>query len=133
MLIHASCVEFNGKGILISGPSGSGKSDLALRLITSGAILVADDIVNLKNGNASCPEKLKGLLEIRGIGILNFDFKETTTIFLKLNLCKSPKDVKRLPNIEGINTIDFFPFECSAIEKIKLLLEIISSERSLIF
>lgn len=135
MLIHASCVEFNGKGILISGPSGSGKSDLALRLIEAGAILVADDIVDVAEEKqiASCPKKLEGLLEVRGIGILNFEFKRETTIFLRLNLCRSPKEVKRFLDSKEINEIDFFPFEPSAIEKIKLLLEIISSERKLIF
>ncbi|MBT5185175.1 MAG: hypothetical protein HOM01_00100, partial [Kordiimonadaceae bacterium] len=46
--VHASCVRFEEKGILILGPSGSGKSDLALRLIDAGAILISDDYVDLK-------------------------------------------------------------------------------------
>ncbi|MCQ2965140.1 MAG: HPr kinase/phosphatase C-terminal domain-containing protein [Alphaproteobacteria bacterium] len=135
MLIHASCVEYNGNGILISGPSGSGKSDLSLRLIMSGAILIADDIVNVdKNNIASCPKKLEGLLEVRGVGILKFKSKKRTKISLKLNLCSSHKDIKRFPNQEQTNEeVDFYPFDISAVEKIKLLLEIISSERKLIF
>lgn len=84
MRLHASCVCMEGKGILIRGKPGSGKSDLALRLIDepgygigevqSHAALVADDQVELyKMGEAlvaSAPETLAGLLEIRGLGIV---------------------------------------------------------------
>ena len=45
LLVHGTCVDLDGRGILLRGPSGSGKSDLALRLIDSGARLVADDQV----------------------------------------------------------------------------------------
>ena len=45
--IHATCVAIEGRGVLIVGPSGSGKSDLALRLIDRGAALVADDYTDL--------------------------------------------------------------------------------------
>ena len=47
MLVHATCVALDGAGVLLRGPSGSGKSDLALRLIDGGARLVADDQVAL--------------------------------------------------------------------------------------
>src|SRR4030095_5211048 len=65
--------------ILILGPSGAGKSDLTLRLIDSGATLVADDVVELKReGNAlllsSPPEgpgDLKGKMEVKGLGIMS--------------------------------------------------------------
>jgi HPr kinase/phosphorylase len=72
--IHATAVAFGGFGILILGPSGSGKSGLALRLMTLGARLVADDRVILdRQGDvvrAVCPPPLAGRIEARGIGIL---------------------------------------------------------------
>jgi HPr kinase/phosphorylase len=72
--VHASCVALNGKAILIQGPSGSGKSGLALQLMALGATLVADDQTLLDRVNdtliASCPPSLTGLIEARGIGIL---------------------------------------------------------------
>ena len=72
--IHASCVAIGARGVLLLGPSGSGKSDLALRLIDGGARLVADDrtILFLVKGalHARAPESIKGLLEIRGVGIV---------------------------------------------------------------
>jgi hypothetical protein len=71
-LVHASCVACRGRAILIIGPSGSGKSDLALRLIDRGARLVSDDqtLVTLENGRllASPPRTIQGLVEVRGLG-----------------------------------------------------------------
>ena len=72
--IHASCVAVNGRGVLLLGASGAGKSDIALMLIDGGAQLVADDrtILFLKRGqlHARAPDSIKGLLEIRGVGIV---------------------------------------------------------------
>ncbi|MBM3502370.1 MAG: aldolase [Alphaproteobacteria bacterium] len=73
-LIHASCIDVQGAAVLLRGAPGSGKSDLALRLLDGGARLVADDQVEIAavRGEliASAPEALHGLLEVRGIGIL---------------------------------------------------------------
>ncbi len=72
---HASCVAHQGKGVLICGASGSGKSGLALQLMALGAELVADDRVILKAEDgemlASAPAQIAGKIEARGIGILN--------------------------------------------------------------
>jgi HPr kinase/phosphorylase len=72
--IHGTCVAIGGAGALLLGPSGSGKSDLALRLIDQGAELVADDRVALHVAEgrllASAPAGLPPLLEVRGIGLL---------------------------------------------------------------
>lgn len=73
-LVHGSAVRLSGKGVLLLGPSTSGKSDLALRLIDAGAVLVADDQVRLRREGdrlqADAPVRLAGLIELRGIGIM---------------------------------------------------------------
>ena len=78
---HATLVEIAGKGVLLCGKSGAGKSDLAFRLIENHkAVLVADDVVlfTVQNGElyGEAPEKLKGLLEIRGVGIAKYPYFE---------------------------------------------------------
>ena len=88
--IHGSCVVYENKGFLILGPSGSGKSDLAFRLLIQGAWLVADDQVLLKvrEGKvfAQSPSPLKGLLEVRGIGIESFPYLESFPLHAVINL-----------------------------------------------
>ena len=61
--LHGSCVSKDGDAILLLGPSGSGKSDLVLRLLSHGFELVADDQVTIADGYASGPPELAGLLE----------------------------------------------------------------------
>ncbi len=72
--IHASCVALDRRGLVILGPSGSGKSGLALSMMALGATLVADDRVTLtRSGNAliaTAPDPITGLIEARGIGLL---------------------------------------------------------------
>lgn len=72
--LHASCVQVDGLGVVLLGASGAGKSDFALRLIDAGALLVADDQLQVRSGDTGLvgrPAKaLAGLLEVRGIGIL---------------------------------------------------------------
>ena len=70
MQIHASCVAREEAGVLLLGPPGSGKSDLALRLLEHGFMLVADDRVEIEGGIARPPPHLAGLLEVRGLGIV---------------------------------------------------------------
>lgn len=67
---HASCVARHGVAVLLLGGSGSGKSDLALRLLDRGFALVADDRVLLRDGLAFAPDALRGLIEVRGLGLL---------------------------------------------------------------
>ena len=75
--VHASAVSISGKGCLITGDSGSGKSTLALELIALGAVLVADDRVDLSviDGEVmlTCPQRLKGTIEARGVGLISLD------------------------------------------------------------
>ncbi|MDO4795061.1 MAG: HPr(Ser) kinase/phosphatase [Brachymonas sp.] len=74
--MHGVFMDILGLGVLITGDSGIGKSELGLELISRGSGLVADDVVDLQRVNqnsieGSCPELLQNLLEIRGIGLLD--------------------------------------------------------------
>lgn len=97
--LHASCVALDGRAILISGPSGSGKSDLALRLIDRGFSLVSDDrTIVRKEGDkvfATAPETIRGKLEIRGVGIVDMDSVASAPVALVIELTS---DVQRLPD-----------------------------------
>ena len=141
-VIHASCVRFKNKGLLICGQSGQGKSDLCLRLMEQGAELIADDQTKLECIDneliASCPENLQGLLEVRGIGIITTPFLPATKIHLKLSL-QSKEKIDRMPesvneNIEGVQipVLALNAFECSAILKIKTYMEILNGQRKVI-
>ena len=86
MQIHASCAAREGYGVLLLGPSGSGKSDLVLRLLDHDFTLVADDRVDLIDGVASVPPALAGLLEVRGLGILRIPHAGATRVALSVDL-----------------------------------------------
>lgn len=72
---QASCVAIGGRGLLIEGPPGAGKSSLALSLIDRGATLVGDDgvLLELRDGRlwALPPKAIEGLLEIRNVGLVS--------------------------------------------------------------
>jgi HPr kinase/phosphorylase len=87
MPLHASCAALDGDGVLLLGPSGAGKSDLVLRLIGRGWALVADDQVDLSVAEgrllAAPPEPLRGMLEVRGLGLVR-DIPVTAPVPLRL-------------------------------------------------
>jgi len=97
--IHASCVAIGGRGVLLLGKSGSGKSDLALRLIDGGAVLVADDrtLLSVEKGMlvARPPSSIKGMLEIRGLGIVACPARSKIRIALAVRL---GREGARLPS-----------------------------------
>lgn len=72
---HASSVEIEGKGVLLRGPSGSGKSDLALRLIDGGGSLISDDYteIHMRDGRLylKAPVEITGKIEVRGLGLMS--------------------------------------------------------------
>ncbi|GBR00022.1 HPr kinase/phosphorylase [Asaia lannensis] len=92
--VHASCAALEGTGVLLSGPSGSGKSSLLLRLIDSGFSLVGDDRICLEGRSASPAPALAGLIGIRGLGIVRMPYLHKTVLGLHVQLvpgCVPPR------------------------------------------
>ena len=129
-IVHGTTVEIAGKGVLIRGASGSGKSDLALRLIDGGAMLVADDQTTLAFADgalsASPPATIAGLLEVRGLGLIRLPYRQSTPLALVVDLVATDQ-VERMPDdlrtpLLGVEvpTIQLFAFETSAAAKVRL-------------
>ena len=100
LVFQASAVVIDGKALAITGPPGSGKSSLALALIDRGAGLIGDDAVTLtRSGSAiiaSAPPNIEGLLEIRGVGLVEFPVARPSPLALILSLSDKSE---RLPEI----------------------------------
>ncbi len=99
--LHASAAARNGAGVLLLGPAGAGKSDLLLRLLDHGFLLVADDQVVIHGHRAAPPPALAGLLEVRGLGILRLPFVEA-----ELMLAVRLAPAKRLPEPARLSELD---------------------------
>lgn len=131
-LMYGTVIAIDGWGVLLRGKSGSGKSDLALRLIGEGAKLVADDQVHLRleGGlvHACAPKRIAGLLEVRGIGVVSFDAMVRAPLALVLTMSER-QEVARMPDAKTLDILglelpelDLYPFEASAVQKVKVAL-----------
>ncbi len=131
--VHATCIALASEGVIVRGPPGSGKSDLALRLIDGGARLVADDYVELDvdGGDliASAPKPIAGLLEVRGLGVAKVPSIERARVAMVVDLVAADA-IERLPEqatceLLGVRLpqLRLDPFAASACAKVRLAAE----------
>lgn len=130
--LHATTVAIGGRSVLLCGASGTGKSDLALRLIDRGAILVSDDYTLLKRIDgrliATSPATITGRMEVRGIGIVDLPHVTDSPVALIVDLFDA---VERMPldsmvrTIAGVEVpvVRIIPHEASAAIKVELALK----------
>ena len=131
--LHGTCIALGESGVLLRGPAGAGKSDLALRLIEDGARLVADDRVEIsRTGDivmARAPAALAGLLEVRGLGIVRLaPDRVCAAVPLRLVVDLLPgADFNRLPPPQqadllglALDLIGIEPFTASAPAKVRI-------------
>ena len=137
VLVHATTLDIAGCGLLLLGEPGAGKSDLALRLIADGALLVSDDqtIVEARDGalHASAPSPIVGLIEARGVGITRAPIKRATWLKLAVRLVDvAPERMPEprtwsLPDSEkpSVPLVEMMPFEASAPAKLRATLALV--------
>ncbi len=110
MLLHASCVVIGEKAVLLAGPPGAGKSDLALRLIDGGARLLADDQTILRCENdaiiVSSPPAIQGMIEIRHVGLVRMPFVASAQVALYVDLLGFDAAIERLPEPDFVFFLD---------------------------
>ena len=101
LIMHATCVDINGSGVLIIGRSGSGKSTLAINLLALGSKLVADDQCELVKKNNRFrvlkPASLPNSIEIRGIGLVSVPMVVETSLDWVVNMDEAEKE--RMPDL----------------------------------
>lgn len=130
--VYGTSVALAGDGVLLRGASGSGKSDLALRLIDQGARLVSDDQTELRCDRGeismSAPATIAGRLEVRGVGIMDVSCIASAPLRLVVDLVPAGS-TERLPEPDvcellghAVPLLALAPFEASATAKLKLAL-----------
>lgn len=89
-LLHATGVAIGEQGVLVTGASGAGKSDLALRLIDRGAVLIGDDQVALSVREgllyADAAPRIAGMIEVRGLGLISMRHRQSAQVALLIEL-----------------------------------------------
>ena len=136
-LVNGTAVAWRGEGVLILGPSGSGKSDLTLRLLDSGATLIADDLVEMRRAGDQLllsfppegPADLKGHMEVKGLGIMSVPVAPPLVPLALVVQATPPSDVELIPeSVESewlglaVRTIRIHLLEPSAPAKVRLAL-----------
>jgi serine kinase of HPr protein (carbohydrate metabolism regulator) len=110
LFLHASCIALNNKAVLLTGAPGIGKSDLTLRLIDEGAVLISDDqtFVHCTDGilNASPPKAIEGMMEIRHVGLRQMPFISGIPIVLCVELTSLEEKLDRLPEDNFVFLLD---------------------------
>lgn len=86
MRLHGSCAALDDDAALLLGPSGTGKSDLLLRLLDRGFSLIGDDQLDLDAGRIRAAPPLIGMIELRGIGLFRTDHRESARLRLVVRL-----------------------------------------------
>lgn len=143
MIRHAGLVALlwrgDWRGVLIEGPSGSGKSDLALRSLAEGFRIVADDRVLVWSSGGRpwgrAPDPLTGLLESRGLGVLPVATRPFAPIVLAIRCAPTPEAVERFPGTEtldlagvAIPLCPLWPFDPAAPAKLRRSIERLGPE-----
>ncbi len=138
-ILHATTVARFGpkgwQGVLLRGPSGVGKSDLALRLLSAGWRLVADDrsLVWMSGGRlyAQAPKPLKNLIEARGLGVLAQPALGQARVILAVDCAPEGCEIERMPEDETVRVlqaqlsrVQVYAKEASAAVKVALALDI---------
>ncbi len=135
--VHGTSIALDGDGVLLRGPSGSGKSDLALRLIDQGARLVADDQTELhacEHGvSMSAPLTIAGQIEVRGLGIVRVPTVASALLRLVVDLVPTAS-VERAPERcactllgRAVPLLRLAGLEASAPAKLRLALRTLAS------
>jgi serine kinase of HPr protein (carbohydrate metabolism regulator) len=134
--LHATTVAIGGRAVMLCGLSGIGKSDLALRLIDRGAVLVSDDYTLAKRSGfgtqarllASAPDNIIGMMEVRGIGIIDMPHAAGVPVALVVDLFDIVDRMPEKPLTRTIAGVDvpvmkIAPREASAPIKVELALK----------
>jgi HPr kinase/phosphorylase len=135
-LVHATAVAIAGRAVVLRGPPGSGKSDLALRLLDHPKTgLIADDQTELyllrREVWAQCPTSIRGKLEIRGLGIVTVKPHRTCPVALVVDLA-AHEHMDRMPELEALRTevlgcviptLKLDAFQASAATRVRRALE----------
>jgi len=146
--VHGTCISFplvetDGlcAAVLLRGPSGAGKSDLALRLIDDGAMLVADDQVEISARDdmiiVTPPETTAGLLEVRGVGLVQLPCVAEARLVGVIELVAAA-DIERMPAAETTDVAghavalwQLHAFEASAMAKIGVIVALAAGRAEL--
>jgi hypothetical protein len=134
--IHASCVALSGVAVLLRGPPGAGKSDLALRLVDGGGMLVADDLCEIRREGdhlladlpAAVEPRFRGRIELRGIGFLTLPYAGATPLSLVADLTSVPGRSDSLGEAVylgiALRLVVLDPFRVSAAARLRLLAKV---------